>query len=318
MRQNPDYKKGLLKCGSMKHLLEGSGKQDRRRAWRLIVSCSECFPSRYRDGDGREYTEDKPYHHHDFSLRRPITKGLVKIGLICRGEAVKLKPTFSYVYLNLGNVNKALGMATEAIVCYERALQSKPDYAMAFGNLTSIYYEQGNLEMTINHYKQVIGRDAGFLGAYNNLKNLDVMDVNCQPKRSAYGLPENKFIFACFNQLYKMDPEIVITWFPAAGEMRLRAYAAAQGVQPDHVIFTDVALKNEHIRICYIVLLLGGFAGRIHQELYTMNIGKQSIAHLVYKEGLFGIGLTRGYSRKMQMVANTGHMEVTLEIHQMA
>ncbi|CAI9300155.1 unnamed protein product [Lactuca saligna] len=58
-----------------------------------------------------------------------------------------------------------------------------------------------------------------------------------------------------------------------------------------------------------------GFVGRIHQELYTMNIGKQSIAHLVCKEGLLGIGLTRGSSRKMQMVANTGHMEVTLEIH---
>lgn len=64
--------------------------------------------------------------------------------------------------------------------------------------------------------------------------------------------------------------------FPAAGEMRLRACmcsrmgrrsfqifvllivcfliheplsdAAAQGVQPDQIIFTDVAMKNEHIR----------------------------------------------------------------------
>ncbi|KAI3798207.1 hypothetical protein L1987_33477 [Smallanthus sonchifolius] len=95
-------------------------------------------------------------------------------------------------------------------------------------------------------------------------KNLDVLDPNCQPKRSAYGLPENKFIFGCFNQLYKMDPEIFMTWcnilkrvpnsalwllrFPAVGEMRLRAYAAAQGVQPDQIIFTDVAMKNEHIR----------------------------------------------------------------------
>ncbi|KAJ6379945.1 hypothetical protein OIU76_016577 [Salix suchowensis] len=36
--------------------------------------------------------------------------------------------------------------------------------------------------------------------------------------------------------------------FPAAGEMRLRAYAVAQGVQPDQIIFTDVAMKQEHIR----------------------------------------------------------------------
>ncbi|XVF42387.1 hypothetical protein PTKIN_Ptkin01aG0358100 [Pterospermum kingtungense] len=95
-------------------------------------------------------------------------------------------------------------------------------------------------------------------------KNLDVLDPTCQHKRSDYGLPEDKFIFACFNQLYKMDPEIFNTWcnilkrvpnsalwllrFPAAGEKRLRAYAVAQGVQPDQIIFTDVAMKNEHIR----------------------------------------------------------------------
>jgi len=43
-------------------------------------------------------------------------------------------------------------------------------------------------------------------------KNQDVLDPNCQPKRSDYGLPEDKFLFACFNQLYKMDPEIFNTW----------------------------------------------------------------------------------------------------------
>ncbi|GAB2295664.1 hypothetical protein Dimus_029818 [Dionaea muscipula] len=95
-------------------------------------------------------------------------------------------------------------------------------------------------------------------------KNRDVLDPHCQPKRSDYGLPDDKFIFACFNQLYKMDPDIFNTWcnilkrvpnsalwllrFPAAGEMRLRAYAAAKGVQPDQIMFTDVAMKNEHIR----------------------------------------------------------------------
>ncbi|KAF4374583.1 hypothetical protein G4B88_004835 [Cannabis sativa] len=95
-------------------------------------------------------------------------------------------------------------------------------------------------------------------------KNCDVLDPNCQPKRSSYGLPEDKFIFACFNQLYKMDPDIFNTWcnilkrvpnsalwllrFPAAGESILRNYAAQRGVQPDQIIFTDVAIKGEHIR----------------------------------------------------------------------
>ncbi|KAK9725851.1 hypothetical protein RND81_05G173700 [Saponaria officinalis] len=95
-------------------------------------------------------------------------------------------------------------------------------------------------------------------------KNRDVLDPNNQPKRSDYGLPEDKFIFGCFNQLYKIDPDIFDTWcnilkrvpnsvlwllkFPAAGESRLRAYAAARGVQQDQIIFTDVAMKGEHIR----------------------------------------------------------------------
>lgn len=47
---------------------------------------------------------------------------------------------------------------------------------------------------------------------YHLQKNLDVLDPKCQPKRSDYGLPEDKFIFACFNQLYKMDPEIFNAW----------------------------------------------------------------------------------------------------------
>ncbi|KAJ7978209.1 Tetratricopeptide repeat (TPR)-like superfamily protein [Quillaja saponaria] len=123
-------------------------------------------------------------------------------------------------------------------------------------------------------------------------KNQDVLDPICQPKRSDYGLPDDKFIFACFNQLYKMDPEIFNTWcnilkrvpnsalwllrFPAAGETRLRAYAASQGVQPDQIIFTDVAMKNEHIRrsaladlfldtLFFLFLLLGLYAMPILQ-----------------------------------------------------
>ncbi|KAG5614239.1 hypothetical protein H5410_014063 [Solanum commersonii] len=77
-------------------------------------------------------------------------------------------------------------------------------------------------------------------------KYCDLLNSDCQPKRCDYGVPEDKFIFACFNQLYKMDPEIFNTWcnilkrvpnsalwllrFPAAGEMRLRAYVLWAGL----------------------------------------------------------------------------------------
>eukprot|EP00245_Coleochaete_scutata_P005975 TRINITY_DN2002_c0_g3_i1.p1 TRINITY_DN2002_c0_g3~~TRINITY_DN2002_c0_g3_i1.p1 ORF type:complete len:980 (-),score=185.90 TRINITY_DN2002_c0_g3_i1:691-3630(-) len=94
--------------------------------------------------------------------------------------------------------------------------------------------------------------------------NRDCLDATNAPSRKDVGLPEDKFIFCCFNQLYKMDPSIFKTWcnilkkvtnsalwllrFPAAGESHLRAFALAEGVQPDQIIFTDVAAKHEHIR----------------------------------------------------------------------
>lgn len=69
--------------------------------------------------------------------------------------------------------------------------------------------------------------------------NRDVLDPQNAPKRSDYGLPEDKFLFCCFNQLYKMDPQTFGRWcsilkrvpnsalwllrFPAAGESRLKS-----------------------------------------------------------------------------------------------
>ena len=68
---------------------------------------------------------------------------------------------------------------------------------------------------------------------------------------------------ACL-QLYKYDPETFSTWcailrrvpdsvlwllrFPPYGEARIKAEAAARGVDPARVIFTDVAAKPQHIR----------------------------------------------------------------------
>jgi hypothetical protein len=43
-------------------------------------------------------------------------------------------------------------------------------------------------------------------------RNRDALEPLISMKRSDYGLPEDKFLFACFNQLYKMDPEIFSTW----------------------------------------------------------------------------------------------------------
>lgn len=63
-------------------------------------------------------------------------------------------------------------------------------------------------------------------------KNCDVLDPNNQLKRSDYGLPDDKFLFACFNQLYKMDPDIFTMWYVTSGP-RL-SYKASYDVDDDY------------------------------------------------------------------------------------
>lgn len=95
-------------------------------------------------------------------------------------------------------------------------------------------------------------------------KHRDVLDASKLPTRSSVGLPETGIIYACFNQLYKIDPEILDCWcdilsnvpnsylwllrFPPSGEARLRTEAENRGVARDKIIFTDVAAKHDHIR----------------------------------------------------------------------
>eukprot|EP00879_Flechtneria_rotunda_P000847 GHRR01000972.1.p1 GENE.GHRR01000972.1~~GHRR01000972.1.p1 ORF type:complete len:995 (+),score=320.30 GHRR01000972.1:341-3325(+) len=92
----------------------------------------------------------------------------------------------------------------------------------------------------------------------------DVLNKAALPCRSEFGLPKDKIIFSCSNQLYKYDPDTFTTWcnilkrvadsvlwllrFPPFGETNIRMQAAAQGVDPARIIFTDVAHKDLHIR----------------------------------------------------------------------
>jgi len=92
----------------------------------------------------------------------------------------------------------------------------------------------------------------------------DVLDPKNLPSRSDFGLPEDKFIFSCSNQLYKFDPETFSTWcnilhrvpgsvlwllrFPAVGEPLVKQEAAKRGISPGRIIFTDVAGKDVHIK----------------------------------------------------------------------
>mmetsp|Transcript_2181 Transcript_2181/g.6511 ORF Transcript_2181/g.6511 Transcript_2181/m.6511 type:complete len:1397 (+) Transcript_2181:421-4611(+) len=93
--------------------------------------------------------------------------------------------------------------------------------------------------------------------------HLDVLDESRLPTRASVGLPEGVIVYACSNQLYKYDPDTFQTWcnilrrvpnsilwllrFPPYGEPHVKAEAAARGIDPSRIIFTDVAAKPVHI-----------------------------------------------------------------------
>lgn len=47
--------------------------------------------------------------------------------------------------------------------------------------------------------------------------------------------------------------------------------AAAQGVKPDQIIFTDVATKNEHIRRCALADLCLDTYSPLHLYIYNLS-----------------------------------------------
>eukprot|EP00698_Gefionella_okellyi_P001057 TRINITY_DN10934_c0_g3_i1.p1 TRINITY_DN10934_c0_g3~~TRINITY_DN10934_c0_g3_i1.p1 ORF type:complete len:674 (+),score=117.03 TRINITY_DN10934_c0_g3_i1:77-2098(+) len=83
--------------------------------------------------------------------------------------------------------------------------------------------------------------------------------------RSLYRLPEDKFIFACFNRLFKLDGDTWQVWmqilrdvpnsvlwllrFPPEAAFALRKSATAAGIADDRIIITELFSAADHLRI---------------------------------------------------------------------
>ena len=92
----------------------------------------------------------------------------------------------------------------------------------------------------------------------------DLLTGENLPSRTDFGLPEDKIIYSCSNQLYKYDPRTFEAWcnilnrvpdsvlwllrFPPYGEQKIRQRAVDHGVDHNRIIFTDVAQKDIHIK----------------------------------------------------------------------
>lgn len=133
-----------------------------------------------------------------------------------------------------------------------------------------------------------------------------------------FGLPENKFIFGCFNNSYKITPEIFNCWMEILknvndsvlwllqdnklGQINLREEAKLRGVDPSRILFANRIPIEEHLkRIELIDLFLDTFPYNAHttaKEAIRMNvpiltiIGK-SFASRVASSLLTNIGLEK-------------------------
>ncbi|MDX1377194.1 MAG: hypothetical protein R3357_16630, partial [Burkholderiales bacterium] len=83
------------------------------------------------------------------------------------------------------------------------------------------------------------------------------------PSRAAEGLPSSGFVYCCFNQSFKIERETFAAWMHILGavpgsvlwlfasnpeiEPRLRAAAAALGVDPARLVFARWAKRPEHL-----------------------------------------------------------------------
>lgn len=81
--------------------------------------------------------------------------------------------------------------------------------------------------------------------------------------RAVHGLPEEGFVFGCFNQAYKITREVFADWMtllaqvpgsvlwllaePPATQARLRTAAEAHGVNPSRLVFAPFAAHEAHL-----------------------------------------------------------------------
>jgi predicted O-linked N-acetylglucosamine transferase (SPINDLY family) len=83
------------------------------------------------------------------------------------------------------------------------------------------------------------------------------------PSRAACGLPESGFVFCCFNNAYKILPEVFAVWMRLLGRVggsvlwlletsaeakaNLRREAAAAGIDPERLIFAPRVAVGAHV-----------------------------------------------------------------------
>jgi predicted O-linked N-acetylglucosamine transferase (SPINDLY family) len=125
--------------------------------------------------------------------------------------------------------------------------------------------------------------------------------------RADFGLPDDAFVFACFNQSYKIGPREFAIWMRLLGQVagsvlwliptdpsavaNLRREAAAYGIAPERLVFSAVLPNDQHLaRHVHADLFLDTFAVNAHTTASDALFVGLPVATLVGKQFAARVG----------------------------
>ncbi|KAF2542273.1 hypothetical protein F2Q68_00033222 [Brassica cretica] len=166
-----------------------------------------------------------------------MRKGRLSEATQCCQQALSLNPLLVDAHSNLGNLMKAQGLIQEAYSCYLEAVRIQPTFAIAWSNLAGLFMDLCLLcNMHISTQRSLSISLTATLSMITSRKIRMCWIQSLSPRDLTMDfLKINSYLDALTNYT---------KWILRSSILD----AAAQGVHPDQIIFTDVAMKNEHIR----------------------------------------------------------------------
>ena len=193
---NPNYAEALINRGLIKltqhdksgalldletaHKLKPHAKQ----IWDLIVSLNVEFKQFDKAASLLiKMVEADPRNENRFAGLAFCNQSLgdLETAIDNYKKALKIKPDYAEVYVNMGSALMGRGDLEAALDSYKQAIKIKPNYAEAYNNMGIALESKGDQEAAIDSYKQALKIKPDFKDAFSNL----LFTLNYHPDKSA-------------------------------------------------------------------------------------------------------------------------------------
>ena len=142
-------------------------------------------------------------------------------------QCIRVDPSHSEAFSNLGNALKELGDIHAAIQFYMKAIKLKPRFGDAYNNLASAHMQLGQLQDAMETYRMAIVLNPGLVDAHSNMGNLHKATGDLETAKK------------CYLEAIRIKPDFAIAWSNLAGVFK-----------DEGQLKTAVAYYQEAIRIC--------------------------------------------------------------------